>query len=188
MIVSHQSHTILTCRGRQRLHRRGVWDAPQGHSACWVSLDQQLMEGLPSAEEEPSHRRTDQELVDGGGEKKHVNIWKHEFEPNIHQTTHILLNNKLVFFFCPKAVWAEMFGFVLRLLSFKQQQHTANYMKTEPHISNSLGHLTCGHVKKSLDSKYWMTLTCCLGFTGAFIRVKGLIETYEVQQQNKKQM
>lgn len=123
-----------------------------------------------------------------GGGKKHVNIWKHEFEPNIHQTTHILLNNKLVFFFCPKAVWAEMFGFVLRLLSFKQQQHTANYMKTEPHISNSLGHLTCGHVKKSLDSKYWMTLTCCLGFTGAFIRVKGLIETYEVQQQNKKQM
>lgn len=33
-----------------------------------------------------------------GGGKKHVNIWKHEFEPNIHQTTHILLNNKLLFF------------------------------------------------------------------------------------------
>lgn len=148
MIVSHPSHTILTCRGRQRLHRRGVWDAPQGHSACWVSLDQQLMEGLPSAEEEPSHRRTDQELVDGGGGKKtcqHLKtwIWAQYSSDHSHPS-----EQQVVVFFCPKAVWAEMFGFVLRLLSFKQQQHTANYMKTEPHISNSLGHLTCGHVKK----------------------------------------
>lgn len=62
------SPVVLTCGDGWQLRRRGFWDAPQGQSARWVSLDQQLMEGLPPAEEEPSHRRTDQELGGRGAD------------------------------------------------------------------------------------------------------------------------
>lgn len=56
---------FLTCGGGLWLQRRGVRDAPQGHSARRVTLDQQLMEGLPPAEEEAGHRRADEELEEG---------------------------------------------------------------------------------------------------------------------------
>lgn len=56
--------TVLTCSGQPWLQGHGVRDAPQGQSARRVSLDQQLVEGFPSAEEELSHGRTDQELKD----------------------------------------------------------------------------------------------------------------------------
>lgn len=52
----------LTARGRHWLHRGSVWDAPQGQSPRRVALDEQLVEGLPSAKEEARHRRADQEL------------------------------------------------------------------------------------------------------------------------------
>lgn len=47
----------------------GVGDAPQGQAARRVALDEQLVEGLPAAEEEAGHRRADQELAGhmGGG-------------------------------------------------------------------------------------------------------------------------
>lgn len=64
-----------TCGGGLWLQRRGVRDAPQGHSARRVTLDQQLMEGLPPAEEEAGHRRADEELEEGR-KKIHVNTNK----------------------------------------------------------------------------------------------------------------
>lgn len=61
----HHLPPFLTCGGGLWLQRRGVRDAPQGHSARRVTLDQQLMEGLPPAEEEAGHRRADEELEEG---------------------------------------------------------------------------------------------------------------------------
>lgn len=68
------SPAVPTCSSGQRLQGHGVWDAPEGQSARRVSLDEQFVEGFPSAEEELSHGRTDQELEDdwGGGDKKEI--------------------------------------------------------------------------------------------------------------------
>lgn len=60
--------------------RWGVWDAPQGQPAGRVSLDQQLVEGLSPAEEEVSHRRTDQELKEGrGGSRERRKNQNHKY-------------------------------------------------------------------------------------------------------------
>lgn len=54
-----------TCCSGERPQGRGVWDAPEGEASGWISLDQQLVEGLPTAVEEPCHRGTDEQLEHG---------------------------------------------------------------------------------------------------------------------------
>lgn len=109
------SPAILTDSRRLWLQRHGVWDAPQGQSPRWVSLNEQLVEGFSSAVEEACHGWTNQEL--GRQIKtKQVSVWKPNLQPKIHQTNYI---------FCGFAFWLSL---------FKQKQHTTNCMKTKPRI------------------------------------------------------
>lgn len=149
---------FCTWGGQQRMWRRGVWDAPQGQSACWVSLDQQLMERLPSAEEEPSHRRTDQELEDGWGGGGVGDDTGQHLE---HLAVTFFFT--VCIFFCLRATWSWNVWFCsLVVFIQKQQQHTANCMKNRTtHFwftwtpDSSTGWQTCKKKKKN----HWILKT-----------------------------
>lgn len=106
----------LTSWGGGRQFWRCFGDAPQRESTCWVSLDQELMERLPSAKEEASHRRTDKQLQ---GEKGKCTVTvKYEF----HYT-----NNKCFFFSrrkikfappSPKRYWTILYPRTQNLLFY----------------------------------------------------------------------
>lgn len=120
-------------------------------TVCPLSLPGSAAYGRAPVGRRRSESQEDRSGAGGRRGKQYVNIWKSE-DPNLAYFVTIREFFNLSIFFMPYWLFfweceAEMFGFALWLLSYKQ--HTANCRTTEPHTNR----LQAENMYRSLDSK-----------------------------------